>query len=75
MNSSNALVRKAYRKCCIWGRRTPIEYSKPYEGGPTPLLQSPQKRFFIAFTILNLLVFLILIITYIVQFKISKASL
>eukprot|EP00347_Sterkiella_histriomuscorum_P017465 403349261 len=70
MDSNNYLIRKCFRKCCVWGKKTPIEYTKPYEGGPTPLLRSPQKRFYIAFTLINLILFIVLFIMYIVQFKV-----
>ena len=66
MDSSSPFVRNCYRKFCIWGRRTPINYSEPYEGGPTPLFKSPQKLFYTVFFSINLLVFLIMIATYIV---------
>ncbi len=41
MDSNSSLVRGCYRKLCIWGKKTPIMYSKPYEGGPAPLFKSP----------------------------------
>ena len=74
MDSNNRLVRVCYRKMCIWGRKSPIEYTKPYEGGPTPILRSPQRKFYLVFTILNLVVFLALIIAYIVHFKLIKGD-
>jgi hypothetical protein len=74
MDSNNPYVRNFYRKCCLWGKRTPLKLEKPYQGGPVPLLRSPQKKFFIAMTVINLLVFLILIISYVVQFKLSTSS-
>ena len=69
MDSNNSQVRSCYRRCCKWGRRTPIDLVKPYEGGPTPLFKSPQKRFYIVFTVINMLVFLTLLVTYIIQSK------
>ena len=74
MDSSNPLVRRCYRSLCRWGKKTTISYQTPYAGGPTPLFRSPQRRFFIAFTVVNLLVFTVLIITYIVQFKILDSG-
>ena len=71
MDSNNYLIRKCFRKCCIWGKKTPIEYTKPYEGGPTPLLRSPQRKFYIAFTLINLVLFVVLFILYIVQFRVQ----
>lgn len=73
MDSNNYLIRSLYRRCCLWGRKTPIDYGKPYEGGPTPLFCNPQRRFYIAFTITNIIVFLVLILLYIVQFKVYTA--
>ena len=69
MDSNNPYVRSCYRRCCLWGKRTSLKLDKPYEGGPTPLLKSPQKRFFIAFTVINLLVFIILLVSYVIRFK------
>lgn len=73
MDSNSPFVRSCYRKCCLWGRRHTIEHSKPYEGGPTPLFRSPQRTFYQVFTIINLLIFIVLIISYIVQFKVNKS--
>jgi hypothetical protein len=67
MDSNNAYIRSCYRRFCLWGRRNPIAAgSQPYEGGPTPLFKSPQQKFYVAFTAINLLVFLVLIVTYII---------
>ena len=73
MDSSSTFVRTCYRKGCLWGRRTPIVLdSKAYEGGPTPLFQSPHRKFYIGFTAFNLIVFLVVIAYFIVQFKVNK---
>ena len=71
MDSSSPLIRNCYRKICIWGKKTPIIYAQPYEGGPTPIYSSPQKKFYMIFTFFNLLLFLVMIISYIVQFKLN----
>ncbi|CDW84197.1 UNKNOWN [Stylonychia lemnae] len=65
---------RCYRRLCIWGKKTPIEYQKPYEGGPTPLLKSPQRRFYVVFTVINLLLFIVLFVMYIVQFRVQADS-
>jgi hypothetical protein len=72
MDSNNPFVRGCYRKLCLWGRRTPIEIDKPYEGGPTPLFHSPQKKFYYALTGLNLLLFVLVLVYYVVTFKVEK---
>ncbi len=69
MNSNNEIIRKCFRKCCMWGRKKTVIFDQPYEGGPTPLWRTVQQRFFIVFSLLNIVFLVALIVTYITWFR------
>jgi hypothetical protein len=68
MDANAVFVRNCYRKCCIWGKKYRVgRYKKPYKGGATPLWRNPQKSFFHAISVINIIVFLTITMTYFIQ--------
>lgn len=64
MNSNSVFVRNCYKRCCLWGKKSVVRLQNPYEGGPTPLWMNPQKKFQIVFAIINFILLIVILITY-----------
>uniref|UniRef100_A0A7S3CKF5 Uncharacterized protein n=1 Tax=Strombidium rassoulzadegani TaxID=1082188 RepID=A0A7S3CKF5_9SPIT len=66
MDSRNEFVRQAYFRFCNWGKRIVVEHSKPYKGGPTPLLKNISIPYFQKLSAVSLIFFILCMVEYIV---------